>query len=227
MQICLRKINVWNQIVSSIKNSLSREYCSFKWQLFSKFCPSKEGLSRHKKVKGQQHTTLDSAIHSDSFVLKSRLELTDFSLVYEKSVQKLSTDECYPENVTKEFKNFSASLDDLMRYYKLILPFVNSFSRDAEKFYPQIWKLYCQAENCKSLSHHYSLILSFYVVNPILAHLTGAKIHSDTLMFENSDISALKEKDILIVSYLSGYVFGKFYKRLLYTKSNTSSYYQQ
>ena len=34
----------------------------------------------------------------------------------------------------EEFKKFNASLDDLMPYYKLILPVVNSFSGDTEKF---------------------------------------------------------------------------------------------
>ena len=32
----------------------------------------------------------------------------------EKSAQKLSIDECYPESVMEEFKDFSALLDDLI-----------------------------------------------------------------------------------------------------------------
>ena len=79
--------------------------------------------------------------------------------MYQKSAQKLSTDEYYPESVMEEFKN--DALDDLMPYYKLILRTVNSFSGDTEKFYPQIHKLYIQAENYKNLSYDCSLILSF------------------------------------------------------------------
>ena len=184
-------------------------------------------LSRHEKAKHQQPSSHDSVSHSDSGSSRSRLELTDFSLMYQKSAQKLSTDECYPDSVMEEFKNFNASLDNLVPYYKLILPVVNSFNGDTEKFYPQIYKLYSQAENYKNLSHNCSLVLSFDVVNQILAHLTGAKIHTDILVYENSDISTLTEKDISIISYLSGYVFGTFYRRLRSTKSNTSSYYQQ
>ena len=56
--------------------------------------------------------------------------------MYQKSVQKLSKDECYPDSVMKEFKSFNTSLDDLMSYYKLILPVANPFSGDTEKFYP-------------------------------------------------------------------------------------------
>ena len=114
-----------------------------------------------------------------------------------------------------------------MPYYKLILPVVNSFSGDTENVYPRIYKLYSQAENYRNLSHDCSLILCFDVVNQILAHLTGTKTHSDILVYENSDISTLTEKDITIISYLSEYVFGTFYKWLRSTKSNTSRYYQQ
>ena len=216
-----------SEIVTCIKNLPSRENCSFKCGFYQKVCLSKAGLSRHEKAKHQQHSAHDSVSHSDSGSSRSKLELTHFSLMYQKSAQKLSTDECYPDSVMEEFKNFNASFDDFMPYYKLILPVVNSFSGDTEKFYPQIYKLYSQAENYKNLSHDCSLILSFDVVNQILAHLTGAKIHSDILVYENSDISTLTEKDISIISYLSGYVFGTFYRRLRSMKSNTSSYYQQ
>ena len=216
-----------SEIVTCIKNLPSRENCSFKCEFCPKVCLTKAGLSRHEKAKHQQHSTLDSVSHSDSGGLRSRLELNDFSLMYHKSSQKLSTDECYLESAMEEFKNFNASLESLIPYYKLTLPVVNSFSGDIETFYPQIYNLYIQAENYKNLSHDCSLILIFDVVKQILAHLTDAKIHSDILVYENSDISALTEKDISIIPYLSGYVFGTFYRRLRSTKSNTSSYYQR
>ena len=127
-----------SEIVTDIKNLPFRDNCSFKSEFFLKVCLSKAGLSRHEKAKHQQHSTLDSVSHGDSGGLRSRLELTDFSLMCQKSAQKLSKDECYEESVMKEFINFNESLDDLMPYCKLILPVVNSFSGDTEKFYPQI-----------------------------------------------------------------------------------------
>ena len=174
-----------SEIVTCIKNLPSRQNFLFKCNFCPKDCLSKAGLSRHEKAKHQQHSTLDIVSHSDSGGLRSRLELTDFILMYQKCAQKLLLNECYPKSVMEEFKIFNASLDDLMPYYKLILPVVNSFSGDTEKFYPQIYNLYSQAENYKNLS------LSFDVVNQILAHLTGAKIDSDILVYENSDISTL------------------------------------
>ena len=38
-------------------------------------------------------------------------------LMYQNSVQKLLTDECYPESVMEEFINFVASLNDLTPFY--------------------------------------------------------------------------------------------------------------
>ena len=82
-----------SEIVTCIKNLPSRENCLFKCEFCQKVCLSKAGLSRHEKAKYQQHSTLDSVSHSDSGGFRSRLELTDFSLMYQKSAQKLSTDE--------------------------------------------------------------------------------------------------------------------------------------
>ena len=125
-----------SEIVTCIKNLPFRENWSFKCEFCPKVCLFKAGLWRHGKAKHQQHSTHDSVSRSDSGSSRSRLELTNFSLMYQKSVQKLSKDECYPGSVMKEFKSFSTSLDDLMPYYKLILPVANPFSGDTKKFYP-------------------------------------------------------------------------------------------
>ena len=70
-----------SEIVTCIKNLTSRENCSFKCEFCPKVCLSKAGLSRHEKAKHQQHSTLYSVSHSDSVGLRSKLELTDFSLM--------------------------------------------------------------------------------------------------------------------------------------------------
>ena len=126
--------------------------------------------------------------------------------MYQNKAQNLSTDECYPDSVMEEFKNFSATLDNLMLYYKLILPVLNSFSGDTEKCYPQIYKLYSQAENFKNLSHDCSLILSFDVVNQILAQLTGAKFTLTSQQLLQRKILQL----FCIFRYLLGMYLGHF-----------------
>ena len=79
-----------SEIITCIKNLPSRENCSFKCEFYPKVYISKVGLSGHEKAK-QQHSTRDSVSHSDSGSSRSRLEITNFSLLYQKSTQKLST----------------------------------------------------------------------------------------------------------------------------------------
>ena len=81
--------DIESEIVTRIKNLPSRENCSFNCQFCLKVCLFKAGLSRQEKAKHQQHTTIGSVSHSDSGGLKSRLELTDFSLMYQNSAKKL------------------------------------------------------------------------------------------------------------------------------------------
>ena len=73
------------------------------------------------------------------------------------------------------------------------------------------------------------MILRFEVVNQVLAHLTGATIRDDVLSFDDASSKCLSEKEITIISYLSGYIFGTFYKRIRFSKSShfDSVYYQQ
>ena len=76
------------EIVTCIKNLPSRENCLFKWEFFPEVCLSKAGLSLHETAKHQQHST-HSVSHRDSGSSRSRLELTDFSFMYQKSAPKL------------------------------------------------------------------------------------------------------------------------------------------
>ena len=62
----------------------------------------------------------------------------------------------------------------------------------------------------------------------MLAHLIGAIICGDVLSFDdNSKCPA--EKEISIISYLSVYIFGTFYRRICFSKPGYfgSTYYQQ
>ena len=122
--------DIESEIVMCIKKLSSRENCLFKWEFCPKVYQSKASLSRHKKLKHQILTTLDSVSHGDSGGLKSRLELTGFSLIYQNA-QKLSKDLWYPESVMEVLKNFSTSVDNFLPFYychDLVLAFGYTFS---------------------------------------------------------------------------------------------------
>ena len=222
-----------SEIEKSVSKASSNGDSSFRCQLCPKICISKGGLTRHMNSKhmrdSQELNNCSSEEKEDSSSAATcKLELAELYKMYERSTQKLAKDECYPESVMEEFKNFKlSSLEDIKPHYELILPTVNSFSGDLEIFYPQMYNVFSTADDYTNLSHDCSLLLSFDVVNQIVAHITGANVHNDILVFQNSDIATLSEKDNSIISYLSGYVFGTFYRRLRFSKSKSSTLYHQ
>ena len=146
----------------------------------------------------------------------------------EKSAAKSVEDGCYPENVKREFKNFEiSSVDDILPAYNLMLPIIKSFNGDPEKFYPHFYKAFISAENLyKNLSGNCGRLLSFEVANHVLAQLTRATIQEDVLTYDMDEAENFSEKDLPLLSYLGGYVFGTFYRRIRYSTKKTGLYSQ-
>ena len=77
-------------------------------------------------------------------------------------------------------------------------------------------------------SRNGGLLLSFEVANLVLAHLSGGTFKEDIMVYEQHDLSKYSEKERSIIAYLSGYVFGTFYRRIRFSKSaNENVYHQQ
>ena len=141
---------------------------SFTCSFCTKVCVSKRGLSRHVNVKykdqQQQQTSAPKPLSAEEklhpLVLKQLLKA---------SVDKLAVDECYPQNIMDEFKTFSlTNLDDVLPCYTLIKYIIYSFNGDAEKFYPDFYKVFSDAETpFAGLSRHSSLLLGFEVANHV------------------------------------------------------------
>ena len=66
----------------------------------------------------------------------------------------------------------------------------------------------------KNLSGTGSLLLSFEVANHVSAQLTRATIQEDMLTYDTDEAENFSEKDLSLISYLRGYVFGIFYGRI-------------
>ena len=86
-----------------------------------------------------------------------------------------------------------------------------------------------EAKDLKNPDHNCSMILRFEAVNQVLAHLTGEATCDDVLSFDDASSKFLSEKKISVISYLLGYIFGTFYRRIRFSKSGHfgSVYYQQ
>ena len=201
-------------IVNTESDAPSKSYtCSF----CEKVCVSQRGLSRHVNTKHkdkQAETSTEKPVMPEDrmhpLVLKSFLKI---------SAEKLSTDECYPQPIMDEFKALTfTTLQDVLPCYNLIKSVVRNFNGNAEKFYPEFYKVFSGTEApFTGLSRHSSLLLGFEVANHVLAYLTGSKIHNDVVCFKHEE-TVFSEKENSIIYYLAGYVVGTLYRRIRFSK---------
>ena len=140
-----------------------------------------------------------------------------------KSIVKLSNDECYPQWILDEFKNYKlGSLDNVNHTYDFIKDVIADFNGNAEKFYPKFYKNITGENTFLNLSKQCSTLLGMEVANHVLAFLTDSNF-SDDNFDSNLRSVELNSKEKSIVCYIGGYVFGTLYKRLRFSKRKTST----
>ena len=127
-------MNLGVEKILTLNNSPSYS-CSF----CAKVCLSKGELTRHISTKHHLETAepnkkVSKMLHPDLF-----------HDIIQKRLKKLAQDECYPEEICSQFWSFrmSCSVSDLPAY-NLITPVIDSFNGDVEKFYPNLYKVFCQ-----------------------------------------------------------------------------------
>ena len=185
-------------------------------------CKSKRGLSRHKTTKHDSHSTPSvgeesSRTSNPKKEAESILHPLTLKKMIEVSVSKLAKDECYPADVLQELSNCSFNLDDTLFAYSCIKPAIAEFDGNAEKFYPRFYKCIAQELPLRNLSRHSCLLVGFELANHILAHLNNSK-YSERLLPKKFDPASFSKKDIACISYLSGYVFSTFYRRIRHSR---------
>ena len=154
----------------------------------------------------------------------------NFYDIIQKSLKKFAQDECYTEEICSQFSNFrmSCSVIDLPAY-NLITPVINSFNDGyIEKFYASFYKVFVDAEDpFRGLDVNCTRLLGFEIANHILAHIIGATYDDDVVHFDCDTKFSAKEKSL--TAYLSGYVFGAFYRRIRFSKTarQDQTYHQQ
>ncbi len=192
-------------------------------------CKSKRGLGRHKTTKHKNESILlvgedSSRTSNPKKAAESILHPLKLKKMIEVSVSKLAKDECYPEDILQELSTYSFNLDDTLFAYSCIKPAITEFNGNAEKFYPHFYKCVSQELPLRNLSRHSCLLVGFELANHILAHLNDSK-YSEKLHPKKFDPASFSKKDTACISYLSGYVFSTFYRRIRHSRkwnTNTS-----
>ena len=185
-------------------------------------CKSKRGLSRHKTTKHKNQDTPSvgedgSRTSLPKKAAESILHPLQLKKMIEVSVSKLAKDECYPTDILQELSNYSFNYDDTLFAYSCIKPTIAEFNGNAEKFYPLFYKCVAKELPVRNLSRHSCLLVGFELANHVLAHLNNSK-YSENLQPKKFDPASFSKKDIACNSYLSGYVFSTFYRRIRHSK---------
>ena len=179
-------------------------------------CPkvykTKHGLTRHKQVKHANESQSSSA-EIEEYLLHP----LKFKTYVTQSALKLSKDECYSEKTRKQFCEFTMNVEEANFSYQYVHDVISNFKGDSEKFFPLFYKSVSEDIVFKHLSRKASVILGFEVANYVLGHLTGSIV---TPSSTQNDPSAKKfsSKEQSIIRYLSGYVFGTFFRRITRAK---------
>ena len=212
------------KIVPQTKENFPCTFCE-------KICLSKGGLTRHKR---SQHLALlppeELPAHAQT-VKKSAEEILHpgtLKKLVEKCAAKLSVDECYPDDVMSTFKSFRVLLEDVMPCYEFIKPLIEKFNGDAEKFYPVFYQIFKKNRPFNALNYHCTILLGMELCNHVIVVLTGAKVNIEgQTVYESKSFFEMDKKEKSIITYLSGYVVGTFYRRIKFSKSQSNCEYAE
>jgi len=199
------------------KTSKEPEDPEFKCDQCTKVCLSKGGLTRHKNAK---HSSSEEG-SAASPVLPS-MSVEEFTKHFHSAVSKIASDECYSEETMEQFKKLNTESLDYFVLYNHISGTIKSFRGNAEKFYPNFMKCFCVEDTPlkKFLSEDNIALLAVELSSYIILYLSDKR--NDIIEFSVQE-SKFTEREIAVLTYISGYIFGKLYRRIYYSSKESSS----
>lgn len=221
---------------SAIEN-IPGESSSFQCLMCTKICLSRGGLKRHNSAKHPEtaaaKTTspqLSSEASSSRITIPNRkcaeniLHPILFRKMVQTSINKLKKDECYPPTILNELSKYTIdSVEDVFPCYHRISSTILTFNGDSEKFYPDFYTIVSSNDVFPGLANECKLLLGFELANHVLAHLTGGTVTNEVVDFSQTEVD---EKQKAIIAYVSGYVIGKLFRKLRFSK-NKNIYQEQ
>lgn len=211
------------QIEDEVNDAFSCNFCE-------KVCKSKRGLSRHitckHKDKGKDEAGTSS--HEQKPVeTEKKLHPLQLKSMIKKSIAKLVSEGCYPALILNEMESYQFEMDDVLFAYEKCKQIIDAFNGNAEKFLPCFYKCVSDGQGLfQRLSKYPSLLVGFELANQVLAHLNDAN-NPKSMSSKFFDVSVLTEKEKACIAYLSGYVFGTYYRRIRRSKQWNTALSQQ
>lgn len=109
-----------------------------------------------------------------------------------------------------------------MLCYELLKPLIVKFNGDAENFFPLFYNIFKKTPGpFLNLSYHCTLLLGMELCNHVLIHISGTSTTSTDNSSFNHSLRKFDAKQTEIITYLSGYVVGTFYRRIRFGKTSS------
>lgn len=194
---------------------------TFKCDFCELICKSKQGLSRHVNCKHPEHSTTKKQAPKVKREPQSRLHPATFKNFVNQCSLTLSKDECYSEKTRSGFTDYTINQEEAILAYENIKELIGNFNGNGEVFYPCFYNIVCEKNMFPRLSKKCSRLLGFEVANHVVSHLNTSDLqsvsstpNSDNSTSTSTTVVKFDEKEMNIITYLSGYVFSTLYKRL-------------
>ena len=116
------------------------------------------------------------------------------------------------DEILNELRSFPVDCEDncLFQFIDVIW-----YAHNLDKFYPMFYKIVTQIESIHGLSKKSSIVVGFELANHVIGYYKKSETVSSSASPSLPIIAAvLNERDVSVVTYISGYVFSIFYRRL-------------
>ena len=165
---------------------------------------TERGFKRHKQKHEEKQADSTSAQLFDVAVWKQLIQ---------KSVNKVVEEDLQCDRILEELKAFSLTSSDAEQCLPHFIEVISSNVCNSENFYPKFYKAVTQLDTFCGLSKKCSTVVGFELANHVLAYYKSRS--SSVLSVSSQEFCVdLSEREVVVVVYIAGYVFGQLYRRI-------------
>ena len=190
----------------------------FTCELCNKSLKTERGFKRHMQLHSEKAAQSPEALHP--------LDPPTWKGLLEKSIKAILDEDLQCDEILNELRSCVVVSDidseQSLCHFTMI---ISMFASDPEKFYPRFMKAVMQLESICGLSKMSTTDVGLELANQVLAHFKLLK--STKIVGQSEEIPTLSAREVAIVVYIGGYVFGELYRRIRKSKSWSSHTNQQ
>ena len=176
---------------------------------------TERGLNRHKARHEEKKAQSSSKL----------LDVITWKQLIETSINKIVEEDLQCDSILEELKAFKLNDSDAEQCLPRFADVISNNVFDVEKFFPKFYKVVTQLDTICGLTKDCSTVVGFELANHVLADYKKSS-PATTSISEDRDCD-LSEREVAVVVYIAGYVFGQLYRRIRKSKLWESDLCQQ